>query len=39
MEVSGQLHSLNTLHKKKQLPILNWRGGWMSPKAGLDAVE
>jgi hypothetical protein len=29
MEVSGQLHALGT----------HWIGGWVGPRAGLDAVE
>jgi hypothetical protein len=41
MEVSGQLHTLAALPPGKESPIpsLPWIGGWMGPRAGLDAVS
>jgi hypothetical protein len=37
MEVSGQLHALATLPRKKA-PGTHWIGGWVGPRAVLDAV-
>jgi hypothetical protein len=39
MEASGQLHTPAILPQKKELLITHWIGGWVGPKAGLDAVE
>jgi hypothetical protein len=38
MEVSGQLHGLATSALGKELPIIHWIGGYIGPRAGLDAV-
>jgi hypothetical protein len=37
MEVSGQLHAPAALPPGKD-PGPHWRGGWVSPRAVLDAV-
>jgi hypothetical protein len=39
MEVSGQLHAPAALPKGKQPPGTHWIGGWVGPRAGLDAVK
>jgi len=38
MEVSGQFNAPDALPARKEPPITHWRGGWMGPRAGLDAV-
>jgi hypothetical protein len=37
MEVSGQLHAPATLSRGKA-PVTHWIGGWVRPRAVLDAV-
>jgi len=37
MEVIGQLHDPAALPQEKD-PGTYWIGGWVSPRAGLDAV-
>jgi hypothetical protein len=39
MEVSGQLHSPAALLQGKEPLGTHWIEGWVSPRAGLDAVE
>jgi hypothetical protein len=39
MEVSGQLHAPAALPPGKGPPGTRWMGGWVGPRAGLDAVE
>jgi hypothetical protein len=38
MEVSGQLHTPATLPPGKEPPGTHWIGGWVGPRAVLDAV-
>jgi hypothetical protein len=38
MEVSGQLHAPATLPPEKEPPDTQWIGGWVGPRAVLDAV-
>jgi hypothetical protein len=38
MEVSGQLHVLATLPRGDRTPGTHWIGGWVGPRASLDAV-
>jgi hypothetical protein len=39
MEVGGQLHALAALPPEKEpLPGTHWIGGWVGPRAVLDAV-
>jgi hypothetical protein len=38
MEVSGQLHAPAALHPGKESPSIRWIGGWVDPRAFLDAV-
>jgi hypothetical protein len=38
MEVNGQLH-IPHAYLQGKVPDINWIGGWMGPRAGLDAVE
>jgi hypothetical protein len=38
MEVSGQLYALATLPPRERAPGTHWIGGWVSPRAILDAV-
>jgi len=38
MEVSGQLHAPAALPPKERAPGTHWIGGWVGPRAGLDAV-
>jgi hypothetical protein len=38
MEVSGQLHAPAALPKERA-PFAHCIGGWVGPRAGLDAVE
>jgi len=38
MEGSGQLHALTALPPGKAAPGTHWLGGWLDPRAGLDAV-
>jgi hypothetical protein len=38
MEVSGQLHAPASLPTGKEHPGILWIGGWVGPRAGLDAV-
>jgi hypothetical protein len=37
MEVSGQLHALAAL-PQREVPGTHWIGGWVGPKAVLDAM-
>jgi hypothetical protein len=39
MEASCPPHAPAALQPEKQSPVNHWRGGWVVPKAGLDAVE
>jgi hypothetical protein len=40
MEVSGQLYTVAALPLGKEpAPATYWIGGWMGPRAALDAVE
>jgi hypothetical protein len=36
MRVSGQRHA-PALYPRKTTPCTHWTGGWVSPRAGLDA--
>jgi hypothetical protein len=38
MEVSGQLHAPVALTPGEKAPGTHWIGGWVSPRAVLDAV-
>jgi hypothetical protein len=38
MEVSGQLHTPAALPPGERGPRTNWIGGWVGPRADLDAV-
>jgi hypothetical protein len=38
MEVNGQLHAPAALPPVKQLPSIHCIGGWVDPRAGLNAV-
>jgi len=38
MEVSGQLHAQVALHPRERDPGTHWIGGWVSSRAGLDAL-
>jgi hypothetical protein len=38
MEVSGQLHAPATLPPRERDPGTHWVGGWVGPRAALDAV-
>jgi hypothetical protein len=38
MEVNGQLHALATLPPRERAPHTHCIGGWVVPRAGLDAV-
>jgi len=38
MEVCSQLHAPVALPPGKELPVTNWIGGCMGPRAGLEAV-
>jgi hypothetical protein len=38
MEVSGQLHAPVALHLGLRIIGTNWLGGWVDPRAVLDAV-
>jgi hypothetical protein len=38
MDVSGQLHAPAALHPGERVPGIHWIGGWVGPRAGLDAV-
>jgi hypothetical protein len=39
MEVSVQLHTRAALHPWKEPFGTHWTGGWMDPRAGLDAMD
>jgi hypothetical protein len=39
MEVSGQLHAPAALPPEERASGTNWIGGWVVPRASLDAVE
>jgi hypothetical protein len=39
MEKSGQFHSPVALAPGERVPGTHWIGGWVGPRAGLDAVE
>jgi hypothetical protein len=38
MEVSGQLHAPASLPPRERAPGTHWIGGWVGPKAVMDAV-
>jgi len=38
MEVSGQLCAVTTLPPGKEPPSIHWIGGWVGPRASLDAM-
>jgi len=38
MEVSGQLHAPAALHPRKEASRTHWIGGWVGPRAILDAA-
>jgi hypothetical protein len=38
MEVSGQLHASAALPPREIAPGTHWIGGWVGPKAVVDAV-
>jgi hypothetical protein len=38
MEVSSQLHAQAALPPRKRAPGTHWIGGWVGPRAGLEAV-
>jgi hypothetical protein len=38
MEVSGQLHAPTALPPGEKAPDTHWIGGWVGPRAVLDAV-
>jgi hypothetical protein len=38
MEESGQLHPSGSFIPRETAPGTNWTGGWVVPKAVLDAV-
>jgi hypothetical protein len=37
MGVSGQRHAPAALYPRERTPGTHWIGGWMGPRAGLDA--
>jgi hypothetical protein len=39
LEVSGQLHAPTALPPGERAPGTHWIGGWVGPKAGIDAVK
>jgi hypothetical protein len=39
MEASGQLHAPAALPPWEKAPGAHWIGGWMGPRAGVDAEE
>jgi hypothetical protein len=39
MEVRGQLHAAAALPTRERAPSTHYRGGWMGPSVGVDAVE
>jgi hypothetical protein len=39
MEMSGRLHAPAAFSLGKELLCTHWIGGWVSPRAGLDAVK
>jgi hypothetical protein len=39
MEMSGELYAPAVLLHENSPPGTHWMGGWVGPKAGLDAVE
>jgi hypothetical protein len=38
MEVSGQLHAPGRFTLRERTPSTHWIGGWVGPRAVLDAV-
>jgi hypothetical protein len=38
MEMSGQLHASQPLYPERKSPGTHWIGGWVGPRAVLDAV-
>jgi len=38
MEVSSQLHALAALPPGEGAPGIHWIGGWVGPRASLEAV-
>jgi hypothetical protein len=38
MEVSGQLHTPAVLPPRERVTSIHWIGGWVDPRAVLDAV-
>jgi hypothetical protein len=39
MEMSGQLYAPAALLPGKEPPGTQWIGGWVGPRAGIDAIE
>jgi hypothetical protein len=39
MEVSGEIHAPAVLPPRKSQPGTHWKGGWVGPRADLDATE
>jgi hypothetical protein len=39
MEMSGQFHPPGRFIPGERAPGIDWIGGWVGPKLGLDAVE
>jgi hypothetical protein len=38
MEVSGQLHVPSALLPRERAPGIHWIGGWVGPRAVMDAL-
>jgi hypothetical protein len=38
-KVRGQISALFVLPQGEKAPVTHWRGGWVGPRNGLDAVE
>jgi hypothetical protein len=38
MEANSQIHSQAILPLVKESPSIHWKGGWVDPTAGLDAM-
>jgi len=39
VEVNGQLHTLAALHPGERGSSTHWIGGWVGPRANVDAAE
>jgi hypothetical protein len=39
MNVYGQLHAPSDLPQRKETPGNHWKGAWVYPRVGLDAVD